>query len=173
MWLRLKWPWGSLDLEYAVTSGSCDTRLYAGILLVFHTVPQVFDHALAQRDDAGVADAHPAPERHPDSGGFARLQQGGGTVRVGCLVGDGERDSPSFGRRAEDRREALQVQLLDKPCLRPMGLGGGQHRSWTTDPGLPCHPVGADLGELSHVEKAVTIVEILNHAQPGVSVRQG
>src|ERR1035441_4499034 len=75
----------SFDLEYAVTGGCGDAGLDFGVLLVLRAIAEVLHHALFQRDDAGVADAHPAAEWHLDAGGLSRFEQCGGAVDVRCF----------------------------------------------------------------------------------------
>src|SRR4051812_46615228 len=79
--------WGSRelrsDVEHAVADGGADAGLHldvagglagAGQLVAG---PQVADGAGDQRDDAGVADAHPATGGHDVAGRFAGFEQGG------------------------------------------------------------------------------------------------
>src|SRR5215207_523379 len=82
-----------LDVERAVAHGGRDAglhRLVGRVELV--AVAQVAHLALHEGQRAGVADAHPAAEGHPDPGFLTSLEDGGGTVGLDGLAGVAERD---------------------------------------------------------------------------------
>ena len=69
---------------------------------------QVAHGALAQRQDAAEADAHPAAGRHQHAGVLARVEEGGGAVgldgRAGAVEGDRAALAGDDGARAGTAR---------------------------------------------------------------------
>src|SRR4051794_31575797 len=71
------------DAEDAVAGRGRDAGLDALALDVYGAIAQVADGPGHQRDDARLADAHPAPERHLHAALLTRLEQRRRTVDLG------------------------------------------------------------------------------------------
>src|SRR4051812_20665 len=83
----------SLDVERAVARGGGDAGLHLFVGLgVLVAVAQVTDPAGDEGERAGVADAHPAAERHADAGLLAGFEHRGRAVRLDGPAGRAERD---------------------------------------------------------------------------------
>jgi hypothetical protein len=70
----------SSDVEHTIARRCGNARLDPAARLVLDARPKIAYMAVQEADDAGLTDAHPAPERHPDSDLFAGVHQGSGGV---------------------------------------------------------------------------------------------
>ena len=106
-------------------------RSAPGARFVLGAGAQVADVAVDQAHHAGLADAHPAAERHPDTGLLAGVHQGGGRVGVTvchCARTSRRRRCPHPGA---DRRKPLRgaagsakpaaAQSFSASCSMPSG----------------------------------------------------
>src|SRR3954452_4677973 len=163
----------SSDVQGAVADGGGDAGLHGLVRLPeLVAAAQVADRALDQTQGAGVADAHPATEGHPDAGLLTGLQDRGGAVGIDRLPGVLERDRATLTVALEIEREPFQVQLVANPGVLEVLLDGVEHRAGTAGPGLALAPVGADLVEVSQVQHAVDVGVQLVQREPVVPVLQ-
>src|SRR3954471_16786092 len=139
---------GPSDAENTVAGGCGDARLDSVALDMNGAVAQVSHRPRNQRHDAGLADPHPATERHLHAHLLARLEQGGRTVHLRGAATRTESDSASFAAgTVELDGEPLHVQLAGQMLRVPHLLGGVEHRRWTTPPGFTFDPVGHHVTE--------------------------
>src|SRR3954466_6672693 len=126
---------GPSDAENTVAGGCGDARLDSVALDMNGAAAQVSHRPRNQRHDAGLADPHPATERHLDAHLLARLEKGRRTVHLGGSTTRTESDSAPFAAgTVELNGEALHVQLAGQMPRLPHLLGGVEHRRRTTDP---------------------------------------
>ena len=76
---------------------------------------QVAHGALAQRQDAAEADAHPAPGRHQHAGLLAGVEDRGGAVGLDGRAGAGERDGAAVAGDDDARRGSARCAALGTP----------------------------------------------------------
>ena len=111
-------------------------------------VAQVAHGALAQRQHAAEADAHPAAGRHQDAGVLAGVEKRGGAVGLDGRAGLGEGDRAALaGRRRTRRAEALGVQPVGAARRRPVLLERVEHAGRPAGPGLALGQVGHEVVE--------------------------
>src|SRR3954449_10823389 len=100
-------------------------------------VAQVADGALAQRQHAAVADAHPAAARHEQARVLGGVQDRGRAVGLQRRAGLREGDGAALAGHEDCRSEALGVEPLGDAGRRPVRLQRLQH------PDRPARPGGA------------------------------
>lgn len=109
-----------LQFQCAIARSSGNARLDAVALAVFLTGTKVDHMPCRQRDNARLADTHPAAERHLNADVLTGFEQAGRAVDGGLLVRFGEGDGATCtgGVGARDL-EPLQVKpVLDRSSGR-------------------------------------------------------
>src|SRR3954471_11008272 len=129
------------DAEDAVAGRGGDAGLDAVAFDVYGAIAQVADGAGDQRDDAGLADTHPASERHLHADLLAGLEQRRRAVDLGGATTCAESNGAAFAANTvELDREPLHVQLAGQVMRVPHPLGGVEHRRRAARPGLAFDP---------------------------------
>src|SRR5215218_8566645 len=124
---------------------------------------QVADLALAQRPDAGVADALAAAEGQLEAGLLAGHEDRRGAVALRLAVGDLEGDGAALAllAAADLRLEALHVHPLAVPLGLPVLVHRVEHLAGARDVGVALAPVLAEAVEVGGLQPPVLLRELL------------
>ncbi len=132
-----------LQVERAFPGYGADTRLDTFALATFLSGAQVTCISLGQWDHTGLADAHPAAERHLDSQVLTGLEKCGGTIEFGGLLGSGEGDGTALATEIGPRDgETFDVQLIAEVRRRVRRLDVVEEGDRPACPAGPFPPIG-------------------------------
>src|SRR3954451_5239044 len=131
-------------------------------------VAQVAYRTLAQRQDAAVADAHPAAARHEHSGVLGGIQDRGGAVGLEGRPGLREGHRPALAGHDDRRTEPLGVEPLSDAGRLPVRLQGLEHADRPAGPGRPLVQVGNEIGDRRGVEHPGGVRVLLHESETSV-----